>query len=301
MKSINRTSTIGPEGNRDHAASRDRAANFRRTHHVGQILHGRLIRHLRGNQAWVHVGGHELIAELRSQPEPGVPLRFLVVQLLPDILLREITEDEAARHAGTATPHAIIKAYISGRDALDALLHAHLWPTLPALPVRAPLTQLEARRQVVADFIAGNDEALTTFTAMRLALAGVNALLASAAQGTLRYMPWLLPQGRSVELLHSRGEQASVRLILGAELPGSGRSLIQCLAGTERMAYRLFLERADHADAVETLCRTMDAAAGPEALPTACLGAGPLPHGMHDVLTCILPAAVFTRSLHVQA
>lgn len=276
---------------------RDKAAAFRRAHRVGQVLHGRILRWIRGNLALVNVSGQELVAELHTRPESGVPLRFLVAQLIPDILLREIGEEEAARYATHPQPDST-HAYLAARDALDALLHERFWPhhSPPTSPQAAPLSA----RALFADFVARHDDALTLFTELHRYRQAVNRLLAAANAGVLQYLPWLLPAARAVELLSARGEHGTVRLTIGAIFPGHGRSLIQCLAGSERIAYRLFLERTDAAPALEVLCLQRDAGRPASAFPTLCLGCGPLPAGMHDVLSSALPPETFS-GLHIQA
>lgn len=287
----------GNSGNALSQNPRDKAAAFRRAHRVGQILHGRLLRWIRGNMALVNVGGQELVAELHAKPESGVPLRFLVVQLLPDILLREIGDEEAARYAAPSRRDSM-HAYMTARNTLDALLHDRLWSRHDLRT--AHFADLHHVHTLFANFIAEDAEALTLFTEVNRCLLPVNNLLAATNTGFLKYLPWLLPQARAVELLCAQGEHGTMRLTIGAILPGSGRSLIQCLAGSERMAYRLFLERAETAHAAEPLCQQRDALRPASAFPVLCLGCGPLPPGIHDVLSSALPPEAF-GGLHVQA
>ena len=306
MRPLNRTSPLywqdagqSPSAGQDSAG---RAAAFRRSHHVGQILHGKVLRWVRGGMAWVHVGGQELLAQLQTKPEAGVPLRFLVEQLVPDIILKEVDGDETAAANQSISPADLIRQYLEARDAFDAMLHARLWPSIvsPAdIPDAAP-----AALTAFATFVSDDAEALALFTQVQGHRLNVNQLLAATRSGTLHYLPWLMPQAHAMEILMPSENTGTARITASAQLPACGRTLIQCLAGTERMAYRLFLERArsEHsgppsgrsepvATLAATVCRIRDEHRPQQLLPIVCLGCGPLPAGIHDVLTSILRPA----------
>lgn len=310
MRPLNRTSPLywqdagqSPSAGQDSAG---RAAAFRRAHHVGQILHGKVLRWVRGGMAWVHVGGQELLAQLQTKPEAGVPLRFLVEQLVPDIILKEVDGDATAPAYPNISPADLIRQYLEARDAFDAMLHSRLWPS-PAsagIPDAAP-----AALAAFATFISDDAEALALFTQVQGHRLNVNQLLAATRSGTLHYLPWLMPEAHAMEILMPCENTGTVRITASAQLPACGRTLIQCLAGTERMAYRLFLERAQSdlpetssgrsgpvATLAATVCRIRDEHRPQQLLPIACLGCGPLPAGIHDVLTSILRPAGLSGS-----
>lgn len=298
MRHINRTSPVLPYGGQDRQTAQ-RAATFRRTHRVGQVLHGKVLRWVRGGMAWVHVGGHELLAELQARPEQGVPLRFLVVQLVPEIILREVAEEDAANARAMLVPQVVVREYLAARDALDGMLHERLWPDV-AVSAGPSKGDGRAVLRAFAEFMEQDAPALTGYTAVQRALFGVNHLLQSAAVGRLWYLPWCMPRARGIELLvHATGRDAA-RYTLGANLPVLGHTLVQCLAATERMAYRLFLERDSHAELVERVC-SPDEVVPASSVSTnclnagtqlACLGAGGLPEGMYDVLSSVLSRLV---------
>jgi len=312
--------------------SGNRAAAFRRAHRPGQVLHGRMLRFVRGNMAWVNVAGHELLAELRTRPEPGVPLLFLVEQTLPDILLRELDPEEARHYQAhpPRTPQDIARDYLAARDALDSLLHQRLWPASPAGDTPHAARAFQGKAAFTA-FIAQDAEALAAFTLVQRHRLAVNRMLAERNSGELYHLPWLLPQARGVELLRAQGEHGVLRLTIGAVLPRLGRTLVQALAGSEKLAYRLFLEHAEttrhpgaqaggasqahtppsaqpsqvvrnaataHASP-EALCRQRDAAQT-TGYPAVCLGSGPLPPGIHDILSGLLGPAAH-GSLNIRA
>ncbi|GFM38175.1 hypothetical protein [Desulfovibrio psychrotolerans] len=312
--------------------SGNRAAAFRRAHRPGQVLRGRMLRFVRGTMAWVNVAGHELLAELHTRPEPGVPLHFLVEQTVPDILLRELDPEEARHYQAhpPRTPQDIARDYLTARDALDALLHQRLWPLAPAgdTPHAASASQSKAD---FSAFIAQDAEALAAFTLVQRHRLTVNRLLAERNSGELYHLPWLLPLARGVELLRAQGEHGVLRLTIGAVLPRLGRTLVQALAGSEKLAYRLFLEHAEASRPAggqgngapqahnlpsaqpppdvrgatatqsppEALCRQRDAAQTTR-YPAVCLGSGPLPPGIHDILSGLL-GPVSHGSLNIRA
>lgn len=354
--------------------SGNRAAAFRRAHRPGQVLHGRMLRFVRGNLAWVNIAGHELLAELRTRPEPGVSLHFLVEQTMPDILLRELDPEEARRHLAhpPRTPQDIARDYLAARDALDSLLHQRLWPAFlsgetggqAALGINADRINLadladapgltgpigpvspvgpvgsgdithavrtSRGKAAFTAFIAQDAEALAAFTLVQRHRLAVNRMLAERNSGELYHLPWLLPQARGVELLRAQGEHGVLRLTIGAVLPRLGRTLVQALAGSEKLAYRLFLEHAETTRSADTqaggaprahtppsaqpspVVRNAAAAqSSPEALcrqrgaaqttgyPAVCLGSGPLPPGIHDILSGLLGPAAH-GSLNIRA
>lgn len=310
MRPLNRTSPLyWQDAGQSSSAGQDsagRAAAFRRSHHVGQILHGKVLRWVRGGMAWVHVGGQELLAQLQTKPEAGVPLRFLVEQLVPDIILKEVDGDAAATAYPNVSPGDLIRQYLEARDAFDAVLHDRLWPSIASSSDTSPDTSATAPAALaaVATFVSEDAEALALFTQVQQHRLNVNLLLTATRSGTLHYLPWLMPEAKGVELLLPSENAGTARITASAQLPACGRTLIQCLAGTERMAYRLFLERAqsEHsghpsgrletvATLAATVCRIRDEQRPQQVLPIACLGCGPLPAGIHDVLTSILRPA----------
>ncbi|UZP66852.1 hypothetical protein N1030_14735 [Desulfovibrio mangrovi] len=305
MKPLNRTTPVNwqGQGTTTGQETASRAAAFRRSHHVGQILHGKILRWVRGGMAWVHVGGQELLAQLHTTPEAGVALRFLVVQLVPEIILKEVDEDSTHATGHTLSPADIIRDYLAARDALDAHLHKHLWPTLSLDEDNTVSTDGMApqggaaspARNAFITHISQHEEGLALFTTLQHSLLRVNALLAASRSGVLCHLPWLLPEARGVEMLLPPRTEGTTKITFGAVFPASGHVLIQCLAGTERMAYRLFLERAAPKVAA-TVCRVRDARRQQHATQLSCLGCGPLPAGIHDVLTSILHPAGLSGS-----
>ncbi len=302
----------------DSGQSGARAAAFRRAHRVGQILHGTMLRWAGGGKAWVQVGGQELVAELRTRPDMGVPLRFLVEQLVPDIILRELDPDEGAPYAPRSVPE-IVRAYYAARDAMDALLHARPYLSFLVQPSPSPdgAPHAEAaspspgvRLTRFCAHVGEDADLLTAFLRVQQEKAAVNRVLAQGNAGMLLYLPWLLPQAYGVEMLLPRlasppfsSESAppdtpAMAFTMGARLPHSGHTLARCLAGRDRIAYRLFVERPNtvRSPSPSTVSAPVadilsEAAPQPDisAISVECLGIGPLPPGMYDVLTSALP------------
>lgn len=255
--------------------ARYRSAAFRRSHVVGQIVSGVLLRWVKKEIGWVSVGGHELLAQLHSRPDLGQRLSFRIVQLDPQIILKQLDGEE---QKGSLTPEQILVTYWDARDSLDSLLHSELWCNHP------DSISSQAHR-IFCQYVAETPHALSLFLRVSQARYAVNRRCLPQEVGFLAYQPWLLPRGRAVEYVVASQENSLTRMTAGAVLPDMGRVLLHLLGRSGKISYRIFYEREHFSEPLWNIAQTRDSQYYGS---IQCLGTGGLPQGVHDVLTSLM-------------
>jgi hypothetical protein len=241
--------------------------------------------------AWVDVEGHEMLARISSRPEPGQQLSFLVAQLYPDVVLKEL------RGSGEGfSPGGLLHLYRTVRDEFERVMGGSE-PRAAGGEVPPPS---ERKTQFFED-VARNPEALARYVRLLELLDGVNGYAGSVGEGggegRVWYLPWMVPGATGQELLlrqwpgdgseDSLGDETleSVggiqEIVFGFALRGLGRAEVRLLVGPDKTGCRILLERMEFASAVKKLVQ--------KSLPSSLsdsveiLGVGPLPPGTVDI------------------
>ncbi len=83
----------GSGGGYENSGGRNnRSDSFRHKHHLGQKVKGTILKYISDDMAWISIDGNKLLAQLKSTHQVGSRLTFLIKQLVPDIVLKEIFE-----------------------------------------------------------------------------------------------------------------------------------------------------------------------------------------------------------------
>lgn len=266
------------------SASRSEArARFRRSHAVGQRVRGVLLSWERPGLAWVKLTGCDLLAAVEGDVQPGQALFFRIMQLIPDIVLQQLSPSEAAGAEGSAL--AAAHQWLASRSALDA----HFAPLLAPL---AAMAGVDERKAAFFRALAGEPDLLPVWAGFLEHLARVNEHLAAmngpAGGAVLASAPWLLPVARDMEILSLAADPARQRslaeTICSLSLPRLGRVELRFLGRGAETGFRVFLEHPEHAEAVRKvmaaeLAAGLAPAAKPQVLTKAFLGAAQLPSG----------------------
>ncbi len=213
----------------------ERQAAFRREHRPGQRLRGRVLSLESYGLAWVSFSGLPLLARLKSTPEPGDVLGFIVESLSPDIVLREI-EPQAANVPGLL---ALLQAFLAARQAFDeaARQHKRTVGTLSAMQRRDFLAMLQSA------------EAIETLERTEAALALINAALPKESGRRLLWEPWNAPGVEELDQVLFEDKDGRGISEWNFRHPGTGECRIPMSRKPGGTAFRIQAERPENAEA----------------------------------------------------
>lgn len=231
------------------------------------------------DMAWVVIDGHKLLAQLQSSPGEGAHLTFVIKQLTPDILLKELygmtgVEADTVSMAGSfETARTLFEN--RQRPQTDTLLKAPLHER-----IRLFVSQLET-----------DDKLRAAFTDALICARRINSLLDARqpGQGHVLYQPWLVPAARrQITLVRSSGTTS--HLLVEFEMSELGMIRIDYLHKAQTTGYRL---KVQHAGNRQALRRYLASRHYPNVHGTIdCLEVGKLPQRSHGG---ILAELLFTH------
>jgi len=222
-------------GNSGFSGGDDRSSAFRRGRRPGQKVRGRVVKRVADDMAWVEIEGHRLLAQLRSYPREGTWLVFVIKQLVPEIVLKELYE------SGTASTPRLESA--ASFEAARAIFENRFRPTadgIAALPASgragAFLSLLESDAKLRAAYL----DALGC-------AAEITALFPSTHR--LLYQPWLLPEARRLAtVVRTPAEDDASRMqaaMVEFDLHPYGLVRAEFLNKDRETGYRLKLQQPD--------------------------------------------------------
>ncbi len=246
-KGFGDASGFGGGGSADERGRRIRA--FQHAHRVGQKVRGRLLAR-EGSLAKVRIDGQELLANIESAAAPGSELLFLVVRLVPDILLKEIT----GKAGSSLFVSQALSEFASGRRELEGRIARVDWTAAP-LPADLP-----ARKDHFLQRLRADRKALAMLAALLERAAAIDAHLTPFGLGRFFYQPWLLPMAASHEILalkkppsKNNAKRSSWNILFSFFLEGPGHVEAHIVYKEPEARCRLLLEHPEHADAVLSL------------------------------------------------
>ncbi|WP_027184746.1 hypothetical protein [Desulfovibrio inopinatus] len=246
-----------------------RAQAFRRRFHVGQTLVGRFLRWERAGLAWIGIADLELLAGIEGNPVPGTRLVFRVLQLEPDIILKELPQKPGS--ALTLKHEAIF--FFQLRDALETRLDrlgpgSQLWGG----------STLIARRSRFFKLVRTIPEVRALLRDMKLALKHINVGLLAEHHAQLHYAPWHAPGVLRHEcLIQQISPGREVEVIEFGHIPGCGAVQMHLVFSGDSPTVRLELEHPDSADTVRQHLvdhHLPGFAIDPQSIPVSALPAG---------------------------
>lgn len=225
----------------------DRSGTFRKRHRVGERVSGRILRRERPGLAWVNFEGVELLAQIESNPEPGSTLLFQVMQLEPEIELKELA---VARSLGDPLSPAA-DAFWSARTRFEAAT-AKLRDVL-SQHSGSPQERQRAFYEAVKEVPRWRE----LWQRLVKAQSAASDILTQRGIGGLEYAPWLLPEALSAEMLvvrHSAADGSNTKETAFAFMvPGIGQCELKLLEASDKTDARLFMEYPDKIRAAEKL------------------------------------------------
>jgi len=253
------------------AGNQERAEAFRRTHHVGQKVHGRLIRWEGPGLAWVNIGNQPLLAQIQSRPAHGARLTFIIKKLKPEIMLKEIF---GGSQAGLPV-FDLIKDFTALRAEFEAA-GASIWSTFSAG------NNESVNRQSFFEKLKNDEDTALAFQAVTASAARINSFLAS--NETFFYWPWMQPGGRSQAAVVRRKPQddspdmSFFEMTNEFESANFGLVQINTLYRHPTVGYRILAQILPHAGSIK---RRLTPLPFPGNLEVNCIGLERLPANKH--------------------
>ncbi|QJB57954.1 hypothetical protein [Pseudodesulfovibrio sp. zrk46] len=252
-----------------------RSESFKRGRKRGQKVRGTILKWVSEDMAWVEIDGHRLLAQLHSHPPVGSRLTFLIIQLTPEIILKEIFESSSAG-VGALT---LAKDFETARILFEGKLQDHI------IKLSSPQSPKRIHRFI--NILAEDIKLFSAYLDVTACLKHINHSLASTKNARLIYIPWLIPNGhRHIGLVRNpKSSPSLIETILELELEDFGMVRIEFLHKTPDTSYRVKLQHPSNATELNYYLESLLAY---EPAPQ-CLGISPLQQHEHGgILSQIL-------------
>jgi len=245
-----------------------RSSSFRQGRRVGQKVRGRVIKRISTDMAWVEIDGVRLLAQLQSAPREGTWLVFVIQQLSPEIVLKELFEPREASTRRLETAASF--------EAARTLFENKFRPFVSVLSKLSP----GIRSTAFVTLLGDQPKLLATYLDT-LACAREIATRFPSGNHRLLYQPWLIPEGRRqatiVRTPQTDQESQLVAAMVEFELVPYGLVRSEFLNKNGETGYRLKLQRPE---LKEELKRRLEALTeGQESI--RCLSVDKLPQREH--------------------
>jgi hypothetical protein len=248
-----------------------RSDRFRSRHRPGQKVRGILVKNLPESMAWVDIDGERLLAQLETARPEGSRLLFLIQQLVPQIILKELTGDAQGNAASALTR-------VSDFDSARTLFENRFRPALKqagrygrSLPLFDFLALLAANPPLHAAYQDAANCALPLSRALQ-----------EADKGTLCYQPWLAPTGRRQATIvrHAQQDSQLTETLIEFDHAHMGLTRVQFLRKADTLSCRVQLQHPEHAQALDRYLGSRKHPASP--LHIQHLGVAKLPRTSHS-------------------
>lgn len=224
----------------DGRGSRSRSASFKKGRRIGQKVRGTLIKWVSEDMAWVNIDGHRLLAQLQSRPPVGARLTFVIKQLQPNIILKELYEvPESA-----ANTISMANDFDTARTLFENQFRPHAKLMLNAPP--------EQRQKTFVSLLRDNTKIMSSFLDAVACLHSIQIHI-GIDKGMLHYSPWMAPTARRhVGLLRKPVTMSDGNLMTEAieecEYTSLGMVRAEFLQGEEGTSYRLKVQHVKHSN-----------------------------------------------------
>ncbi len=187
---------ISKYGNRNYGSSNSASSRigvFRKKYKIGEVLHGRLLKWENQKLGWIEVDDQTLLANISSSPTPGDSLVFLVEQLYPDIILKEISADELSQGGHFINPADITREFVAKRAAFEAQSRSIL--------NKAYGHNAASNTDKLTHFLEVIEEDSKSLILYFETLECVSKLNSSLKKSSLHYLPWIMPLALNQEIV----------------------------------------------------------------------------------------------------
>lgn len=134
--------------------------------------------------AWVIIDGHKLLARLQSAPPVGARLAFIVTQLSPEIVLKEIVETPGVG----ADTLSIARTFETARTLFEDQFR-HYGDSIRHAPPSLRLAHF-------MDLLESNDKIRATYLDTVHCAQAINKTIETNNKGIIIYQPWIVLDSR---------------------------------------------------------------------------------------------------------
>lgn len=233
-----------------------RSDSFRRKHRLKQKVRGILLKNMENDMAWVEIDGDRLLAQLAVPHREGTQLTFIIEQLSPSIVLKEL---HGGAHGGGASAVGLAKAFDSARALFEARF----------IPLAAKQKDATAYMTPERFFplLAASRELYARYADAVRCAAELSALLDEDG-GRFLYQPWLAPAcRRQVTFLRTPDDTGLTEAVVEFDHPDMGLVRVRFLHKEGRTASKIDLQRMARSQALGRYLASRDRASQ-NALPT---------------------------------
>ena len=223
-----------------------RSDSFRKKHRLGQKVRGRVLKILSDKMAWVEIDGDRLLAQLAIAHAEGSRLTFIVKQLHPDIILKELTLGQSGGNEALAL--------VSAFDTARILFENRFQTDLKDLQATAPRLDVDAFIQTLAK----SPELAAAYMDAANCARAISTVLSANNRGKLIYQPWLAPTcRRQVTLVRSTSQETQMTATL-VEFDHSrmGMVRIEFLHKGNTVACKQLMQHPKHSHALKQYLST---------------------------------------------
>ncbi len=198
--------------------STERSAKFRKKYKVGEIIQGTLLKWEQPNFGWVQIDELRLLANILTSHSPGDILTFVVQQLYPEIVLKEVSAENFNAQGFYVSLVDVTRHFVSCRSAFQSRASS-LFVVLAEQKSLSSSDRLAMFLRLLAD----EPEVAALFFETQKCAADLNSVLKAKR---LYYMPWLVPSGINQEIVlkikdPGDPENSFYELLLALDLPPS--------------------------------------------------------------------------------
>jgi hypothetical protein len=249
-----------------------RSDTFRKGRRPGQKVRGTLVKWVAEDMAWVQIEGVNLLAQLQSKPPVGSSLDFVIKQLVPEIVLKEIF-DPGGDGGGALT---IAGSFETARTLFEGRLRPH--------------TQLlartsQAKRAAHLISLMADDVSLFAAYMDAITCAGqINTHLAGERTGRIAYQPWLTPLARrqltrTRTILSGGSDGGILEVTVECESPSLGLVKVEFLHKPPTTGFRVKIQNPNHVQMLKQTLETIQRFSPLQSVD--CLGVTKLPRSAH--------------------
>ncbi|BDQ32874.1 hypothetical protein [Pseudodesulfovibrio portus] len=216
--------------------SGSRSDSFRRKHHLKKKVRGVLLKNVEDNMAWVEIDGDRLLAQLEVIHPEGTRLTFVIEQLSPNIVLKEL-KGGGRQGGGGVLDRA--NAFDSARALFEARFISFIQD--PDTP-RPCITS--------GDFftiLAGSRELLARYADAVRCADGLTESL-DDGRGRFLYQPWLAPGSRRQVTFVRKTPEGLTEAVVEFDHPSMGLVRAEFLHKNDRVACKLKMQHMAHAE-----------------------------------------------------
>jgi len=210
-----------------------RSDSFRKRHHVGQKVRGMVLKNMPDNMAWVEINGDRLLAQLEVIHPEGSRLTFIIKQLTPHIILKEL----ALRQSVGQSALGIASSFDTARTLFENKLRSELkrrGTAITALSLPDFMELLAHSPELHACYLDASN--------------CVNVISAGLEKNGSRlfYQPWLYPDTRrQVTCIRQQKESDFTEIIIEFDHSVLGLARVEFLHKKATTAFKLKVQRAE--------------------------------------------------------